>query len=139
MTAMALSGPIGRHVMRFSVLFVLAFGCLLCMVRWFPRRLTLSQGLLLAFGLGTAVRFIFLPFPPSYDIHRYIWEGYLQTLGFNPYVIAPNHPSMMPVAEQLPPNIWQHINHKELTACYPPFSMILFRLLAYITVNPLHF
>jgi len=109
------------------------------MVRWFPRRLTLFHGLLLGFVLGAAVRFFFIPFPPSNDMFRYIWEGYIQRLGFNPYVVFPNHPSIMPLAEDLLPHIWKGINHKEFSACYPPFCMILFRLLASITVNPLCF
>lgn len=139
MTAMALSGPLGEHATRFTVVFPLAFGCLVGMVRWFPRRLTLLQGLLLGFLLGLAVRLLFLPFPPGNDMFRYVWEGHIQRLGSNPYVVSPDDPSIMPLAQDMPSNIWKGINHKGLSACYPPFSMILFRFLASITLNPIWF
>jgi hypothetical protein len=53
-----------------------------------PRRVVII-GLLLA-----AVWHIeLLPAPPNDDIYRYVWDGRLQRLGYNPYIVIPSDPA----------------------------------------------
>src|SRR5215475_9737399 len=48
----------------------------------------------MAFGLTLAAlcHFQFLRGPPGPDddVHRYVWDGRIQRLGFNPFVLVPN-------------------------------------------------
>jgi len=57
----------------------------------FPRRV-------IAFGLALAGVWhcLFLLVPPGSDddIHRYLWDGRVQRLGFNPYIIVPSEPAL---------------------------------------------
>ncbi|MBV8101154.1 MAG: hypothetical protein JOZ31_18580, partial [Verrucomicrobia bacterium] len=39
------------------------------------------------------VQFLRMPPGPDDDIHRYVWDGRLQDLGYNPYSIRPNDPT----------------------------------------------
>lgn len=65
----------------------------------------------------------------SDDIERYAWEGYVQTMGYNPYMTAPNDP----VFEKETLN--KLVNHPHMPAVYPPFIQIVFRLLSYISTS----
>ena len=57
----------------------------------FPRRVVVI-GLVLAAVWHIA----FLRMPPGTDddIHRYVWDGRLQRLGYNPYLVIPNDPAV---------------------------------------------
>lgn len=136
---MAVSGPIGRSGPTFMCLYALAFICLAGMVRFFPTELSRQRALWAILGFGILLRALFVCFPPSFDVHRYVWEGYIQARGFNPYLVAPADPSLAPLASGTMGQIWEGINHKEFTACYPPLSMLLFRLLAMVWPHPLFF
>jgi rSAM/selenodomain-associated transferase 2 len=67
-------------------------------------------------------------------MNRYIWEGYILNHGFNPYVHAPNDSVLRPLIN----DIWQGINHKDASACYPPLVLLLFRSASLISPT-LHF
>jgi hypothetical protein len=62
----------------------------------------------------------------SDDIYRYVWEGHVQNLGYNPFSTPPAHPDFKgdPLIEK--------INFPEIPAVYPPVAQILFKLLALI-------
>jgi alpha-1,6-mannosyltransferase len=49
------------------------------------------------FGLVLAavwhVEFLRLPAGIDDDIHRYVWDGRLQRLGYNPYLVIPSDPA----------------------------------------------
>lgn len=77
-------------------------------------------------GLAIATRLILLPMEPSDDIYRYIWEGRVQNLGFNPYLNAPNNPVFQPFHDRL----WESVEHKGIGAIYPPLAELGFRALA---------
>src|SRR4029077_12577236 len=57
----------------------------------FPRRVTVI-GLVLA----ALWHFPFLLVPPGSDddIHRYLWDGRVQRLGYNPYIVVPSDPAL---------------------------------------------
>src|SRR5205807_7275133 len=57
----------------------------------FPKRV-------IVFGLALAAlwHFQFLLMPPGLDddIHRYVWDGRVQRLGYNPYIVIPSEPAL---------------------------------------------
>ena len=63
---------------------------------------------------------------PGDDVWRYLWEGYIQTQGFNPYELAPNATELIPYRTEW----WSLINHKGVSAIYPPITQLGFRSLA---------
>ena len=70
--------------------------------------------------------FLFRPYLLSDDVERYVWEGHVQNLGFNPYAAAPNDPQF---ADEV---LNKKVNHPQMTAIYPPFMQLTFRFLAFI-------
>jgi rSAM/selenodomain-associated transferase 2 len=139
MLLLSAMGPLGRLVAASMVLYACGFLLLLVMVRFFPARLKTAHALCLILGMGLAVRAVFLFFPPNTDICRYIWEGAVQNHGFNPYITPPDDPSLAFLAKGDLAEAWQKINHKRLTAVYPPAAMLLLRTLAWISPTPIFF
>lgn len=79
------------------------------------------------FWLGAILpRCILLAMHPGDDIWRYVWEGQIQTAGFNPYLLAPN----ADVLEPLRFSGWEWINHPDHAAIYPPVAQLGFRALS---------
>ncbi|MGA2353293.1 MAG: glycosyltransferase 87 family protein [Terriglobales bacterium] len=86
----------------------------------FPRRV---------FFCGLALAALWhLPFlltPPGLDddIHRYVWDGRVQRLGYNPYVVVPSDPALA----------WLHtpetrtLNNPDLPSPYPAGAELFFR------------
>ena len=56
----------------------------------FPRRVVIL-GLVLA--AVWHIEFLGLPPGADDDIHRYVWDGRLQRLGYNPYIVVPSDPA----------------------------------------------
>ena len=86
----------------------------------FPKRVII-------FGLALAGlwHLLFLRMPPGSDddIHRYVWDGHVQRLGFNPYVLIPSDPALVGLhtAET------RALNHPDLPSPYPPGAQLFFR------------
>lgn len=128
-------GPVGKSMPVFAVLYVVAFLFLWGIFKYFPKEWAQKKQLILIFVMAITCRFVFIYFPPSNDINRYVWEGYVFNHGFNPYVHAPADPVLTGMAE----NIFPGINHKDFSAAYPPLSMLYFALLASFSISPLFF
>ncbi|HEY1938316.1 MAG TPA: glycosyltransferase 87 family protein [Candidatus Angelobacter sp.] len=81
----------------------------------------------IVFGLILAAvwHFLFLLKPPGSDddIHRYLWDGRVQRLGYNPYVIVPDNPAL---AGLHTPET-RTLNHPDLPSPYPPGAQLFFR------------
>jgi len=92
----------------------------------FPKRVIVA-GLLLA----AVWHILFLLQPPGADddIHRYVWDGRVQRLGYNPYVLVPNDPAFA----RLHTPETRTLNHPDLPSPYPPAAQLFFR--AVITVH----
>ena len=77
---------------------------------------------------GIALRVGVLPSVPalSEDIYRYIWDGWVQSNGVNPYA----HPPSASALEELRTAWWPLINHADVSTIYPPGAQIVFALLA---------
>jgi len=86
----------------------------------FPRRVIVI-GLILA----AAWHILFLLTPPGSDddIHRYVWDGRVQRLGYNPYVVVPSDPAL----SALHTAVTRTLNHPDLPSPYPPGAQLFFR------------
>jgi hypothetical protein len=86
----------------------------------FPRRVVII-GLILA--VVWHIAFLRVPSLAGEDIHRYVWDGRLQRLGYNPYFVVPSDPAVE----------WLHIpetrnmSSPDLPSPYPPGAQLFFR------------
>ena len=76
---------------------------------------------ILSFAILFRIALLFSKPSLSDDIHRYIWEGYLQTEGVNPYSFAPQAPELVPLRNDL----WAAVNNKDASAIYPPLIQMI--------------
>ena len=78
-------------------------------------------------GLGLAavwhIEFLRLPPGADDDIHRYVWDGRLQRLGYNPYLVVPGDPA----AKGLHTAETRNLNNPNLASPYPPGAELFFR------------
>lgn len=86
----------------------------------FPRRVVVF-GLLLA--AVWHIEFLRLPPRDDDDIHRYVWDGRLQRLGYNPYLVVPSDPA----AQQLHTPETRTLNNPDLPSPYPAGAQLFFR------------
>src|SRR5437588_6092431 len=86
----------------------------------FPRRVVVI-GLVLA--AVWHIDFLRVPSGADDDIHRYVWDGRLQRLGYNPYIVVPSDPA----AKGLHTPETRNLNNPDLTSPYPPGAQLFFR------------
>jgi len=91
----------------------------------FPRRVVVV-GLVLA--AVWHVEFLRLPPGGDDDIHRYVWDGRLQRLGYNPYFVVPSDPA----AEGLHTPETHILSSSDLPSPYPPGAQLFFRAVTMI-------
>jgi hypothetical protein len=89
-------------------------------VKKFSRRVVVI-GLVLA--AVWHIEFLRLPPGADDDIHRYVWDGRLQRLGYNPYLVIPSDPA----AQHLHTSETHNLNNPDLPSPYPPGAQIFFR------------
>jgi alpha-1,6-mannosyltransferase len=86
----------------------------------FPKRV-------IVFGLALSVlwHFEFLRMPPGLDddIHRYVWDGRVQRLGYNPYFVVPSDPALA----SLHTSETRTLNNPEVPSPYPAGAQLFFR------------
>ena len=86
----------------------------------FPKRV-------IVFGLALSAlcHFQFLRMPPGLDddIHRYVWDGRVQRLGYNPYIVVPSDPAF---AGLHTPET-RTLNNPEVPSPYPAGAQLFFR------------
>ena len=78
-------------------------------------------GLLLAAAWNIA--FLRLPSGVDDDIHRYVWDGRVQRLGYNPYVVVPSDPAV----KGLHTPETRTLNNPDLPSPYPAGAQLFFR------------
>jgi len=88
--------------------------------RTFARRVVVI-GLVLA--AVWHIQFLRVPAGPDDDIHRYVWDGRLQRLGYNPYLVIPSDPA----AQALHTPETRGLNNSNLPSPYPPGAQLFFR------------
>lgn len=91
----------------------------------FPKRVVVI-GLLLA----AVWHLLFLRMPPGSDddVHRYVWDGRVQRLGYNPYVVVPSDPALA----RLHTPETRTLNHPDVPSPYPAGAQLFFRGVATI-------
>ncbi len=86
----------------------------------FPKRV-------IVFGLALAAvwHLLFLRMPPGSDddIHRYVWDGRVQRLGYNPYIVVPSDPAVA----TLHTSETRTLNNPEVPSPYPAGAQLFFR------------
>ena len=86
----------------------------------FPRHVVV-----IGLALAAVWHFQFLRMPPGLDddIHRYVWDGRVQRLGYNPYILVPREPAL---AGLHTPET-RALNNPEVPSPYPPGAQLFFR------------
>jgi hypothetical protein len=86
----------------------------------FPKRV-------IVFGLAQAAvwHVLFLQVPAGFDddIHRYVWDGRVQRLGYNPYLVVPSDPAVA----GLHTSETRTLNNPDLPSPYPAGAQLFFR------------
>ncbi len=86
----------------------------------FPKRV-------IVFGLALSAlwHFQFLRMPPGLDddIHRYVWDGRVQRLGYDPYIVVPSDPALA----SLHTSETRTLNNPEVPSPYPAGAQLFFR------------
>lgn len=102
-----------------GIVYLLAIRELLAVPR-FSKRVVLF-----CLGLAALWHIEFLLKPPGVDddIHRYVWDGRVQRLGFNPYLLVPNDPAL---AGLHTPET-RTLNNPDVSSPYPPGAELFFR------------
>src|SRR6202140_448530 len=84
-------------------------------------RRVLVIGLVLA--ASWHVEFLRVPAGTDDDIHRYVWDGRLQRLGYNPYLVVPSDPAVKGLHTPETSNL----NNPDLPSPYPAGAQLFFR------------
>jgi alpha-1,6-mannosyltransferase len=69
------------------------------------------------------IEFLRLPAGADDDIHRYVWDGRLQRLGYNPYLVVPSDPAVQGMHTPETRNL----NNPDLPSPYPAGAQLFFR------------
>jgi hypothetical protein len=92
-----------------------------CTAERTPRRLLLTAFL---FAIAFRVPLAIAPVGPDNDMVRYIWDGRVQRLGYNPYLVVPSDPKVAHThtdeTRQMP--------SRNASTPYPPGAQLFFRL-----------
>jgi hypothetical protein len=86
----------------------------------FPRRVVVLG---LIFAAVWHIEFLRVPAGADDDVHRYVWDGRLQRLGYNPYIVVPSDPAV----RGLHTPETRNLNNPDLPSPYPPGAQLVFR------------
>jgi hypothetical protein len=86
----------------------------------FPKRVIVIG---LVFAAVWHVVFLTIPTGSDDDVRRYVWDGRLQRLGYNPYLVIPGDPIFAP----LHTDETRALNNPDLPSIYPPGAQLFFR------------
>jgi alpha-1,6-mannosyltransferase len=69
------------------------------------------------------ITFLATPTGSDDDVRRYVWDGRMQRLGYDPYIVVPDDPAVaaLHTAET------RTLNHSDLPSPYPPGAQLFFR------------
>jgi len=74
------------------------------------------------------VTFLRMPPGPDDDVHRYVWDGRVQRLGYNPYLLVPADPSLA----GLHTDETRALNNADVPSPYPAGAQLFFRVVTAI-------
>lgn len=93
-----------------------------------PRYARRTIAVCLALAALWRVPFLLMPPGPEDDIHRYIWDGRLQRLGYNPYLVIPGDPAFA----ALHTSQTREMNNQDVPSLYPAGAQLFFRAITAI-------
>ena len=117
--------PLGSPVF-FALASVIGAAYLVMLARIWHERTAPRRWLFVAFALAVAFR-IPLALPrvgADSDIVRYVWDGRVQRLGYNPYTVVPADPAMAATHTQET----RQMPSRRARTPYPPGAQLFFRL-----------
>jgi len=123
------------HSGYFILVFAATWAVCLALTLCFPRGLSRRRRFCAVFIPALACRLLLLPFPPSDDLNRYLWEGHLVQNGVDPYRHPPNDPALADLARKDP--FHRDINHPDMPAIYPPLMLVGFSAVIRLGYTPL--
>ena len=91
----------------------------------FPKRVFVVG---LALAALWHVLFLRMPPGPDDDVHRYVWDGRVQRLGYNPYLLVPSDPALA----GLHTSETHRLNNSYLPSPYPAGAQLFFRAITAI-------
>jgi hypothetical protein len=86
----------------------------------FPKRVIVTG---LALAAVWHLLFLLKPPGPDDDIHRYVWDGRVQRLGHNPYIMIPSDPAFA----ELHTSETRMLNNPDVPSPYPAGAQLFFR------------
>jgi alpha-1,6-mannosyltransferase len=91
----------------------------------FPRRV-----IVIGLVLPAIWHLLFLVMPPGSDddVHRYVWDGRVQRLGYNPYIVVPSDPAL----GGLHTPETRTLNNPDVPSPYPAGAQLFFRAITAI-------
>lgn len=107
-----------------GVVYVLAIREFFATPKFEPRVATRIIVIGLVLAAVWHVEFLRQPAGADDDVHRYLWDGRVQRLGYNPYVVVPNDPA---IAKLHTPET-RTMNNSYLASPYPAGAELFFRL-----------
>lgn len=122
------SGQLGNSPWLQSIFFFIAFS-LSIKLAYHTQSLSEVQ----TYFLIGVTPFLYLLFPASDDINRYIWESWVILSGQSPYEFAPQAIELSSLRDSL---YWPHVNHQDLTAAYPPLVQLAFSGVIAVGLHP---
>ncbi len=116
--------PLGSPLF-FGCAALMAAAYIALLVRGWHRRAATRTWMFtaLAFAFAFRVPLAVLPVGADSDIVRYVWDGRIQHLGLNPYLVVPANPSLIYTHTA---DTWQMPSRRWRTS-YPPGSQLFFR------------
>jgi alpha-1,6-mannosyltransferase len=113
----------GPHFMGFLTLAGIVY--LLAIREFFATPRFSRRVIVIGLVMAAAWQIEFLRLPPGADddIHRYVWDGRLQRLGYNPYLVVPSDPAV----EWLHTPETRNLNNPDLPSPYPAGAQLFFR------------
>lgn len=90
---------------------------------WQKGEVSLRQVLL--FALVFRLMVFWLPPGLSDDAYRYVWDGWVQVAGINPYRYPPEHPTLA-LFQETP--LFAELNSRAFYSIYPPVSQLVFAI-----------
>jgi alpha-1,6-mannosyltransferase len=106
-------------------LAVAAVAYLLAIREFFSSPRLPARVIIIGLLLSGLWQLLFLLQPPGADddVHRYVWDGRVQRLGYNPYLLAPNDPALA----RLHTPETRNLNNAYLPSPYPAGAQLFFR------------
>lgn len=128
-------GPLNLVSGRFIILYIFSWASFMLLFLAYPQGRHHKRNMGIILLLSFISHLLWMAFPASDDVNRYLWEGHLLLKGISPYHHPPGDPFLAGLAKGF--IHFPGINHPEISAAYPPLLLFVFSLLGIISMDPL--